>query len=82
MTLFEDFTKDTYSEADAARELGISMARLFELLDRYVFNDGTRRPQHMRFNSSDLLLLEYWNTQLPSNLGTGKSNVVSIKDRK
>lgn len=51
---------DQYSEAEAAEQLGISVSRLHELLDEYIFNEGTGRPSSIEFNSSDLLLLNYW----------------------
>ncbi len=54
--------KDSYSELEAAALLGISVARLYELLDKYVFTGGNHRPQCIDFTSSDLLLLRYWNS--------------------
>jgi Ser/Thr protein kinase RdoA (MazF antagonist) len=53
-------TKDLYTEAEAAAALGISTARLHELLDEYIFTNGNRRPEAIQFTSSDLLLLSYW----------------------
>jgi hypothetical protein len=53
-------TKDLYSEAEAAAALGISVRRLHELLDQYIFTHGNPRPQALQFTSSDLLLLSYW----------------------
>ncbi len=55
------FSRELYSEAEAAAMLGISIARLHELLDRYVFTGDNRRPAAIDFTSSDLLLLAYWN---------------------
>ena len=53
-------TKDLYSEAEAAAALRISIAHLHELLDQYIFTNGTPRPAAIQFTSSDLLLLSYW----------------------
>ena len=53
--------KEIYSEAEAAEAVGISVARLHELLDRYVFTGGNQRPEAIEFTPSDLLLLGYWN---------------------
>ena len=56
-----------YSEDAAARELGISLARLYQLLDDHLFNDGSTRPENMTFQYADLLLLEFWkqNSAIP-----------------
>ncbi len=53
--------KELYNEAEAAAALGVSISRLHELLDQYIFTNGSRRPQAIQFTSSDLLLLSYWN---------------------
>lgn len=53
-------TKELYSEAEAAAALGISIARLHELLDQYIFTNGNLRPEAIQFAASDLLLLSYW----------------------
>jgi hypothetical protein len=53
-------TKEVYSEAEAAAALEISIARLHELLDQYIFTNGNRRPGDIQFTASDLLLLSYW----------------------
>jgi hypothetical protein len=60
---------DQYSEAEAAETLGITLARLHELLDEHIFNEGTPRPSAIEFTSSDLLLLNYWqkNSRVPRN---------------
>lgn len=58
--------KEFYSESEAARILGISVARLHLLLDENVFNDGSRRPSNIELTSSDLLLLQFWNRLLPT----------------
>ncbi len=55
------FSPQSYSETEAAAALGISVSRLRELLDRYVFTSGNTRPASIEFTSSDLLLLGYWN---------------------
>lgn len=57
--------KEHFTEAEAALELGISVARLHLLLDTNVFNDGSPRPPSIELTSSDLLLLNYWNRLLP-----------------
>lgn len=82
MTLPKAVTKDYYSEAEAARMLGISIARLHQLLDQYVFNVGSRRPPNVEFTSSDLLLLSYWNKESPSASAGSPQNVVAIDDYK
>ncbi len=53
--------KEHFSEAEAAAALGISIIRLHELLDEYIFTQGSKRPEWLEFNSNDLLLLNYWN---------------------
>jgi hypothetical protein len=52
---------EMYSEVEAAVALGISVGRLHELLDQYIFTNGNQRPQALQFTSGDLLLLSYWN---------------------
>ena len=52
--------KELYSEAEAAAALGIRVRRLHEILDQYIFTNGSRRPLAIQFTSSDLLLLSYW----------------------
>jgi hypothetical protein len=61
MTNADTRQNDYYSEAEAARMLGISVSRLHMLLDENIFNDGSRRPEDLKLQSSDLLLLEFWN---------------------
>jgi hypothetical protein len=58
--------KEFYSEAEAAQSLGISIARLHMILDKNIFNDGSPRPQELRFQSSDLVLLGFWNRCTPN----------------
>jgi hypothetical protein len=55
-----------YSEAEAAKALGISIFRLHNLLDEHVFNDGTPRPPEVSFEASDLLLLGFWHRSTPN----------------
>jgi hypothetical protein len=54
-------TNEMYSEVEAAVALGISVRRLHQLLDQYIFTNGNQRPQALQFTSGDLLLLSYWN---------------------
>ncbi len=54
--------KESYTEAEAAAALGISLGRLYDLLDKYIFNGGNKRPKSLEFSRSDLLLLSYWNS--------------------
>jgi hypothetical protein len=63
MTLPKAVRQDSYTEAEAALALGISIARLHQLLDEYIFNEGRRRPRDLDFNGRDLLLLAYWNRE-------------------
>ena len=52
--------KDSYSEAEAAKALGISLMRLHMLLDEHIFNDGTTRPPKLCFYASDLVMIGFW----------------------
>lgn len=52
--------KELYNEAEAAAALEITIGRLHELLDQYIFTSGNPRPHAIQFTSSDLLLLSYW----------------------
>jgi len=63
-------TKELYSEAEAAAALGISINRLHDLLDQYIFTNGNRRPDAIQFTSSDLLLLAYWSNDSNKRLVT------------
>ena len=58
--------KEFYTEDEAAHALGISIVRLHALLDKNVFNDGTPRPHGLTFQSSDLVLLGFWNRCTPN----------------
>jgi len=60
-----NFQKEFYTEVEAANSLGISIARLYLLLDENIFNDGTPRPENLTFRSSDLVLLGFWHRTTP-----------------
>lgn len=62
MSKLKRTSQELYSETEAAAALGISIPRLHELLDQYVFTAGNVRPAAIEFTSSDLLLLGYWNS--------------------
>ena len=64
--------KQFYTESEAALILGISVYRLRSLLDENVFNDGSERPDDLRLQSSDLVLLRFW------NCGTPNPNVIRM----
>jgi hypothetical protein len=49
-----------YDEKEAAATLGVTLGRLHEVLDQYIFTNGTARPPGLQFTPSDLLLLGYW----------------------
>jgi len=54
-------TKDRfYTESEAAAALGITVARLHQVLDQHIFTTASPRPNSIRFTSSDLLLVGYW----------------------
>jgi hypothetical protein len=83
MTLSKSARRDCFSEAEAAEALGITVVQLHHLLDRFVFNEGTRRPANIEFTASDLVLLAYWNKgSRPGSEPHGRDNVVSIENRK
>lgn len=52
--------KEFYTEAEAAGELNISVIELHSLLDEYIFNDGSPRPDQLSFCEADLVLLGFW----------------------
>lgn len=58
--------KEFLSEAEAAEALDISVARLRILLDEHVFNDGSTRPEELKFRNSDLVLLKFWDRSMPN----------------
>ena len=72
-------TKDRlYDERRAAAALGITVARLHEILDQQIFTEGNPRPHGLQFTSNDLLLLGYWcNVERPA---TGE--VITMPKRK
>jgi hypothetical protein len=53
-------SSDLYSEQETADLLGISVPRLYNLLDRHIFNDGTTRPPALTFTHSEVVLLGFW----------------------
>ncbi len=58
--------KEFYTEVEAAEALNISVPRLFTLLDEHVFNDGSARPEQLKFRNSDLVLLKFWDRSTPN----------------
>ena len=66
-----------YDEREAAAALGITVARLHELLDRHIFTEGNSRPPSLHFTSNDLLLLGYWS----HSLRTGSHEVITMPKR-
>jgi hypothetical protein len=52
--------KEFYTEVEAANELNISIHELHSLLDEYIFNDGSPRPEELSFCEADLVLLGFW----------------------
>jgi len=66
-----------YSESEAAAALGITVARLHQVLDQHIFNNGSLRPNAIRFTSSDLLLLGYW----CSGQSTNSHEVITMPKR-
>lgn len=52
--------KEFYTESEAAGELNISVIELHSLLDEYIFNDGSPRPDELSFCEADLVLLGFW----------------------
>ena len=56
----QNLAHDALSEAQAAQWLGITLEALHKLLDQHIFNNGTPRPQGIRFTHADLLMLTYW----------------------
>ncbi len=66
MSNLKRWPKDSYTETEAAAILGVTVARLHQLLDQHIFTNGDRRPPSVEFTSSDLLLLSYWNSSTES----------------
>jgi hypothetical protein len=58
--------EDLYSELEVANQLGISVSRLHDILDRHIFNDGTKRPEGLTFTHAELVLLEFWRRSEPN----------------
>jgi hypothetical protein len=52
--------KEFYTEPEAAGYLNIPLNELYTLLDEYIFNDGSARPQDLTFCEADLVLLGFW----------------------
>ena len=75
MSILKNAKKETYTEVEAAEALNISLSRLRQLLDEYIFNDGRPRPEQVEFRLSDIILLEFWNRSTPS------ANVVRMPRR-
>ncbi len=66
MVIPKNARKESYTEAEAAEALNISLPRLRQLLDEYVFNDGRPRPNEVNFRLSDIVLLDFWNRSTPN----------------
>ncbi len=66
MTNADNPFKQFYTESEAASMLGISVATLHSLLDQHIFNDGSQRPDELLLQSSDLVLLRFWNRSSPN----------------
>jgi hypothetical protein len=58
--------KQSYTEAEAAAMLGISVHTVRRLLDEHVFTDGMERPGDLRLRASDLVLLRFWQRSQPN----------------
>ncbi len=58
--------QEFYTEVEAAEALNMSLTRLYMLLDEHVFNDGSGRPEQLKFRSSDLVLLKFWDRSTPN----------------
>ena len=56
----QNLAHNSLSESQAAQWLGITIDALYKLLDEHIFNNGTPRPEGIRFTHADLLLLSYW----------------------
>ncbi len=70
--------KESYTETEAAVALGITLARLHQLLDQHIFTEGCPRPKSIEFTASDLLLLSYW----AHDKDSATHNVVRMPKRK
>lgn len=58
--------KQSYTETEAALLLGISLGRLRLLLDEHIFNDGSKRPDELFLQASDIVLLRFWHRSTPN----------------
>jgi hypothetical protein len=58
--------RDFYTEEEAAEAIGVSVARLYLLLDEHIFNDGSLRPHQLSFTSADITLLSFWHRSTPN----------------
>jgi hypothetical protein len=65
--------KESYTEAEAAEMLEISIPRLRVLIERHLLDASTPRPSDINFTFADLVLLDYWNTR-PKTLTLVASN--------
>ena len=52
--------KEFFTESEAAGYLNISLDELYSMLDEYIFNDGSSRPNDLTFCEADLVLLGFW----------------------
>jgi hypothetical protein len=60
-------TKEFYTEIEAAQSLGISMARLHQLLEEHLFDANTPRPADgVTFRRADLVILGFWHKSTPN----------------
>jgi hypothetical protein len=71
--------KELYNEVEAASALGVSLGRLHQLLDEYIFTNGSQRPQSIQFTANDLLLLNYWSNDAKRS---GTREVITMPKRK
>jgi len=58
--------RELYTEEEVTALLGISRERLYQLLDRHFFNDGSGRPKELTFTNSELVLLDFWRDSEPN----------------
>ncbi len=72
MTNSNRHLKETFTEAEAATTLGITIDDLHEILDRHIFTQGNTRPESIEFTSNDLLLLSFWNKSSSLSPPTGR----------
>ena len=79
MSNLNRLANELYSETEAAAAVGIGVARLHELLDKYVFTGAHKRPAPIEFTATDLLLLSYWHSCSKPARG---NKVISMPKRK